>query len=50
VLSSVSVLEIAIKQASGRLSLDGSQAALVADTLDDGVQALELSIPHALKM
>lgn len=50
VLSTVSVLEIAIKQASGRLTMEASPAELVADILDDGVDALEISIAHALRM
>ena len=49
-LSSVCILEIAIKHASKRLTMEASPALLAADILDDGVEALEISIAHALRM
>ena len=50
VLSAASVLEIGIKEATGRLKLDESAARLVAELLEDGVTTLDVTVAHALKM
>ena len=50
VLSSVSVLEIVIKHATGRLQLKSDPAQLVAELAEDGVVSLSTTIEHALRM
>lgn len=50
VLSSVCVLEIVIKQATGKLRLDGTPADLVSELLEDGVAPLDTSSAHALQV
>ena len=50
VLSSASVIEIAIKHAAGKLKLDGSPAELVNALLDDGVTPLPITPAHALEL
>ena len=50
VLSSVSVMEIGIKHALGKLTLEGGPARLVAELLEDGVRPLGATIDHALRM
>jgi PIN domain nuclease of toxin-antitoxin system len=51
ILSSVSVLEIVIKQSTGKLSLGtGTAQQLVAELLEDGVVPLDASIEHMLRM
>lgn len=51
VLSSASVMELVIKQATGKLSLGaGGTAQFVAELLDDGVQPLDATIDHMLCM
>ena len=51
VLSSVSVLEMIIKEASGKLTLSGGDvASLVSELLDDGVGVLNAEIPHMLRL
>jgi PIN domain nuclease of toxin-antitoxin system len=48
VLSAVNVLEITIKQASGRLRLPQSVEAFVADLLASSVRPLPLLLDHAI--
>ncbi len=50
VLSSVSVMEIGIKHATGRLQLKSDPAQLVAELAEDGVVSLSTTIEHALRM
>jgi PIN domain nuclease of toxin-antitoxin system len=51
VLSSVCVLEMVVKQASGKLSLGaGSTERFVAELIDDGVAALDATVEHMLAM
>lgn len=51
VLSSVCVMELAIKQSTGRLSLGaGGTRQFVAELIDDGVSTLEAGIEHMLRM
>lgn len=49
-LSSASVIEIAIKHAVGKLKLEGTPADLVNALLDDGVNPLPISSAHALQL
>ena len=46
-LSTVCVLEIAIKHAAGRLKLEGTAATLVDELLADGVDVLPIASAHA---
>jgi PIN domain nuclease of toxin-antitoxin system len=50
VLSVVSVIEISIKLATGRLRLDVGPDRLVAELIADGVSSLGVTIDHALRM
>ena len=50
VLSSASVIEIAIKHAAGKLKLDGTPADLVEALLDDGVNPLPITPAHAVQL
>lgn len=50
VLSSASVIEIAIKHAAGKLKLDGTPAELVNALLDEGVNPLPIAAAHALQL
>jgi PIN domain nuclease of toxin-antitoxin system len=50
VLSVASVMEIGIKQATGRLKLSDDPARLVSELVDDGVVALVVTVEHALRM
>jgi PIN domain nuclease of toxin-antitoxin system len=50
VLSSASVIEIAIKHAAGKLKIDGTPADLVNTLLDDGVNPLPIAPAHALQL
>lgn len=51
VLSSVCVMEIVIKQSSGKLSLGaGGPRQFVAELLDDGVTTLDAGVEHMLRM
>jgi PIN domain nuclease of toxin-antitoxin system len=50
VLSSASVMEIVIKHAVGKLRLAGTPADLIAELLDDGVEPLAITTPHALQL
>lgn len=50
VLSAVSVMEIAVKHAAGRLRLSDDPARLVAELLEDGVSPLAATVEHALRM
>lgn len=50
VLSSVSVIEIGIKHATGRLKLDVGPDGLVAILKADGVAFLGVTVDHALRM
>ncbi len=50
VLSAASVMEIAIKQTSGRLRLNDTPGRLVTELLEDGVSALAVTVEHALRM
>ena len=49
VLSSASVIEIAIKHAAGKLKLEGTPADFVEQLLEDGVNALPIAPAHALQ-
>ena len=50
ILSSVCVMEIVIKHASGKLRLGGTPADLIAELLEDGVTALAMTSAHALQL
>jgi PIN domain nuclease of toxin-antitoxin system len=51
VLSSVSVMEIVIKQATGKLTLTGGDVpSLVNELVDDGVAVLDASVTHMLRL
>ncbi|MGE0360079.1 MAG: type II toxin-antitoxin system VapC family toxin [Vicinamibacterales bacterium] len=51
VLSSVCVLEMVVKQASGKLSLgSGGTDRFVADLIEDGVAVLDATVEHMLAM
>lgn len=51
VLSSVCVLEMVIKQATGKLSLGaGGAQQFVAELIDDGVSTLDACVEHMLRM
>jgi PIN domain nuclease of toxin-antitoxin system len=50
VLSTVSVLEIATKAATGRLRLTASPSRFVAELIEDGVSTLDITPAHALEM
>ena len=50
VLSSVVVLEVAIKMSLGKLRLARGPAALVSELLEDGVRPLSASIEHMLTL
>ena len=50
VLSAACIMEIAIKHAAGRLTLQDAPANLVAALLDDGVQPLDATLAHALRL
>lgn len=49
-LSSVCVLEIAIKVSTGKLTLVGHPEQLVAELTEDGAEQLDLTGDHALRM
>ena len=50
VLSSACVMELAIKQAAGKLRMSRGPAQLVAALLEDGVTPLGATIDHALEL
>ncbi|MCC7181268.1 MAG: type II toxin-antitoxin system VapC family toxin [Acidobacteria bacterium] len=50
VLSVASVMEIGIKQATGRLRLSDDPGRLVAELIEDGVVPLAVTVEHALRM
>ena len=51
VLSSVCVMELVIKQSTGKLSLGaGGTRQFVAELIDDGVSTLEAGVEHMLRM
>jgi len=50
VLSAASVLEISIKQATGRLKLQVDPATLVEELVEDGVKPLDVTMAHALRL
>lgn len=50
VLSSVAVMEVTVKSATGRLRLDGEVSRFVAELLDDGVRPLAVTLAHALRL
>jgi len=50
VLSAVSVIEVGVKHAMGRLKLEGGPERLVAEVRADGVAFLGITIDHALRM
>jgi PIN domain nuclease of toxin-antitoxin system len=50
VLSSVCVLEIVLKQASGKLFLSGGTHQFVGELLDEGVRTLEAGVEHMLRL
>jgi PIN domain nuclease of toxin-antitoxin system len=51
VLSSVCVMELVIKHATGKLSLGaGGPQQFVAELLDDGVSTLDAGVEHMLRM
>ncbi len=50
VLSVVSVMEIVIKHAAGRLRLDMGPDRLVTDVMADGVSSLGITTEHALRL
>lgn len=50
VLSAASVMEISIKQATGRLRLSDDPARLVSELIEDGVVPLVVTVEHALRM
>ena len=50
VLSVACVMEIGIKHSMGRLKLQGVPGNLVEALLEDGVQPLDVTLPHALRL
>ncbi|MGE0862533.1 MAG: type II toxin-antitoxin system VapC family toxin [Vicinamibacterales bacterium] len=50
VCSSVSIIEVGIKHAAGRLRLEGGPERLVAELRSDRVAFLGITIEHALRM
>lgn len=50
VLSVACVMEIVIKHAAGRLKLQDAPEILVSALLEDGVQPLDASLTHALRL
>ena len=50
VLSSVAVMEMAIKQSLGKLTMGRGVSQLVAELLEDGVTPLGATIQHALRL
>jgi PIN domain nuclease of toxin-antitoxin system len=51
VLSSVAVMEMIIKQGTGKLTLTGGDVqSLVTELVDDGVAVLDASVPHMLRL
>jgi len=50
VLSAVSVIEIGIKHATGRLKLDSSPDQFVAELTAEGTAILNVTVGHALRM
>ncbi len=50
VLSAVSVIEVGIKHATGRLNLGGNPEQFVAELMDEGVTSLGVTLEHALRM
>ena len=50
VLSVASVMEIGIKQATGRLRLSDDPGRLVSELVEDGVVPLVVTVEHALRM
>lgn len=50
VLSAACVMEIIIKHAAGRLKLQDAPQNLVAALLEDGVQPLDATVAHALRL
>ena len=50
VCSSISVIEIGIKHAAGRLKLDGGPERLVTELRKEGVSFLGVTVDHALRM
>jgi PIN domain nuclease of toxin-antitoxin system len=50
VLSSVSVMEMVLKQATGKLSLSGGTHQFVAELLEEGVATLDATVEHILRM
>ena len=51
VLSSVCVMELVLKQSTGKLSLGaGGTRQFVAELVDDGVSTLEAGVEHMLRM
>lgn len=50
VLSVVSVIEIGVKHATGRLKLEIGPDRLVAELIEDGVSTLGATVEHALRM
>ena len=50
VLSSASIMEICIKHAIGKLTLEGGPAQLVTELLEEGATPLSATIEHALRM
>ena len=50
ILSSVCLLEIVVKHASGKLRLEGTPADLMSEVLEDGVTALAMTGAHALQL
>ncbi len=43
-------MEIVIKHATGRLTLDTGPDRLVAEMMDDGVSSLGITVEHALRL
>ena len=50
VLSSVCVMEIVLKQATGKLALSGGTHQFVAELIEDGVRTLDATVEHMLRM
>jgi PIN domain nuclease of toxin-antitoxin system len=50
VLSSVSVIELAIKATTGRLSLTAPLGEFVGALMDEGIASLDITPAHALRM
>ena len=50
VCSSISVIEIGVKHAAGRLKLAGGPERLVTELTKEGVSFLDVTVAHALRM